>query len=644
MIKYFFKITLILLISVSNIVFGAIAPPKLTAHDTFEKAEEILKVHAKYKKIDPMVMARVFKIFIEKIDPLKVYLFQSEVDMYENPTESFLKTATEDYHHENFLFFSTLYDTFVKSIERRHRIEESISYKELPKGVEYKTIEAMGHPKSEEECKDKLRLIKALQEDALSHLSQDKQEKQRAFILKKRLNQEKEMITESDLQRARMVHAFFLKSVAEALDSHTTYFTPHEAKQFIIHIQQRLFGIGAILSDTMDGLSVEKVIKGGPAFKNKSLKKGDKIIAVNSTSIIGMDLSEAVDLIRGPKHTKVTLSIIRTENETKQTLDIDIVRDEIVVEESRYTAKTEPYGDGVIAHLHLHSFYSVPSASSFGDLKKEIVEIQKNHKLKGIILDLRNNGGGVLTEAINVASLFINKGVVAAIRTHTGDVSRIRNLSDNKLWDGPLIILTNKGSASASEIVALSLSDYGRAIIVGDTTTWGKGTHQSGTFFDASPDNVNPKGEYKVTGGVYYTVGGKSPQLTGVYSDIVVPGIYSKAEIGEKYAKFPLDNDAIDPLFVDDLLDVHPLYRFKIKKALQLNLQQKESITKYLPTLQHSSAERIRLNKDYQHFLQAIDSPSDSTYNEELYSQEDHQLSECMNIMKEFILLYDKDR
>lgn len=636
------KLFIIILFSTSCVLDAAIAPPKLTAHDTYEKSEEILKVHAKYKKIDNVIMSRIFKIFIDKIDPLKVYLLQSEIDKYINPSDNFLTVATEDYNHENFTFFSTLYGTFLQAIERRHSIEDSISYKNLPKAVEYKTIEEMGHPKCEEECKMKLRMIKALQEDAISNLSEDKQERQRAYILKKRLNQEKEMITESNLQRTRMVHAYFLKSVAEALDSHTTYFTPHEAKQFIVHIQQRLFGIGAVLSDTMDGLSVEKVIKGGPAFKDKSLKKGDKIIAVNNSSIIGMDLSEAVDLIRGPRRTKVILSIVRTEKETKQTFDVEIVRDEIVVEESRYTAKTEPYGDGVIAHLHLHSFYAVPTASSVKDLRKEILEIQKNHKLKGVILDLRNNGGGVLTEAINVASLFINKGVVAAIRTHTGDVSRIRNLSNNKLWNGPLIVLTNKGSASASEIVALSLSDYGRAIVVGDERTWGKGTHQSGTFFDAAPDRVNPKGEYKVTGGVYYTVGGKSPQLTGVPSDIVVPGIYAKAEIGEKYAKFPLANDAIDPLFQDDLKDIHPLYRFKIKKALQMDLQKKESIAKYLPALQKSSEERIKLNKDYQNFLKAIEDPTDKIYNEELYSQEDHQLAECINIMKEFILLHDK--
>ncbi|MCH9616951.1 MAG: hypothetical protein SP4CHLAM5_05380 [Chlamydiia bacterium] len=642
MTKIFSKTLLTLLLLGSCNIDAALPPPKLTAHDTYEKTEEILKVHAKYKKVDKMIIGRAFKIFIDKIDPLKVYLFEDEVDKYVNPTDKFLSTATEDYEHQNFTFFSALYGSFLKSIDRRNAIEAKISYENLPEAVEFKTIEEMGHPKNEKECMEKLRMIRALQQDSIALLDTEKQEHQRAFIEKKRKNREKELITESNLERTRMVHTFFLKSIAESLDSHTTYFTPHEAKQFLVHIQQRLFGIGALLRDTMDGLSIVKVLKGGPAFKNKSLKKGDKIIGVNGNSIIGMDMTEAVDLIRGPKRSKVTLSVVRTVEKVKKTINIDIIRDEIIVEESRYSAKTEPYGDGVIAHLHLHSFYGDQKTSSSKDLRREILEIQKKHKLKGVILDLRNNGGGFLEEAINTSSLFINKGVVAAIRMHTGDVRRLRNLNNNKIWDGPLVVLINKGSASASEIVTLALADYGRAIVCGSKQTYGKGTHQSGSFFASSPENVNQKGEYKVTGGVYYTVGGKTPQLTGVPSDIVIPGIYHKTEIGESLTKYPLENDSISPLFEDDLADLHPLYRYKVKKALQSNVQKQESVDEYLPILQKSSQDRIELNKDYQNFLKALDNPSDVSYSEELFTQEDLQLTECMNIMKEFIELHNK--
>lgn len=639
--KNFSKLFLTLLLLAASTLEATVAPPQLTAHDTYEKTQEMLKMHAKYKKVDAEILSRAFKIFIDKIDPLKVYLFESEVDKYTNPSKNFLTVAVEDFEHENFTFFSSLYSTFLKAVERRNSIESSILTENLPKGVNYKAIEELGHPKNMEECKHKLRLIKGLQEEAISCLEAEKQDKQRAFILRKRLNHEKELMCESNLERTRMVHVFFLKSIAEALDSHTTYFTPHEAKQFIVHIQQRLFGIGALLSESMDGLTVVKVIKGGPAYKGNLLKAEDKIIAVNHESIIGMDLTEAVDLIRGPRKTKVILSIIRTTEEAKQNFDVEIVRDEILVEESRYSSHVEPYGDGVIAHLHLHSFYGDPKNSSSKDLRNEILDLKKNHKLKGVILDLRDNGGGLLTEAINVASLFINKGVVAAIRTNQGDVNRLRNLNDNKVWDGPLMVLINKGSASASEIVAQSLSDYGRAVVAGSKHSYGKGTHQSGTFFDKTPDRVNPKGEYKVTGGVYYTVSGKSPQLSGVASDVVIPGIYSESEIGECFSKYPLENDTIAPLFEDDLADIHQLYRFRIKKALAKNLQVQESIQKYLPTLVKSSADRIATNKDYQNFLNALKNPTDKSYSEERFTQEDLQLTEAFNVMKEFILIYN---
>lgn len=638
--KILSKIFLIYLLLTSCVLNAAISPPKLTAHDTYTKTEEILKRHAKYKKINPELIGRAFKIFIDKIDPLKLYLFDNEVDKYKNPTDEFLKVAAEDYDHENFTFFSALYGTFLKAIERRNRIESNLTYDNLPKVVEYEAIEAMGHPKTEKECKEKLRLIRALQEDSIALLEADLQEKQHAYIQKKRLNREKEFIAESNLERTRMVHTLFLKSIAESLDSHTTYFTPHEAKQFLVHVQQRLFGIGAMLRDNMDGLLVVKVLKGGPTYKAKSLKKGDKIVGVNGTSIIGMDMTEAVEMIRGPKKSKVSLLVVRTKDGKRENINIDVTRDEIVVEESRYSHDIVPYGDGVIVHLHLHSFYETPKASSYKDLRDTLLNIKKEHKITGVILDLRSNGGGFLAQAVHVCSLFIDKGVVAAIKGPDGSIRRYRNLHDNKLWDGPLLVLINEGSASASEIVTGTLSNYGRAVVVGSKSSYGKGSFQSGTFFTATPENINPKGEYKVTGGVYYTVGGTTPQLTGVASNIVIPGIYAKTDLGERKSKYPLEPDSIPPLYEDDFADLHHLYRFKVKKALQSGVQKQESIQEYLPILKKSSEERITLNKDYQNFLEALENPSDPSYGDELFSQEDLQLTESINVMKEYIELY----
>ena len=640
MVKKFTNLFLTYLFTVTYTLSAAVPPPELTAHDTYAKTEEILQMHAKYKKVDKELISRAFKIFIDKIDPLKVYLYENEVVTYNNPSDKFLSNAVEDYDHQCFTIFSALYGTFLESIKRRNRIEESLSYENLPAAVEYETVEKMGHPKNEEECKKKLRLIRAIQEESIALLDKDKQKNQHAYILKKRLNRETEFLASSNLERTRMVHTLFLKSIAESMDSHTNYFTPHEAKQFLVHVQQRLFGIGALLRDNMDGLSVEKVIKGGPAYRAKLLKKGDKIVGVNGESIIGMDMNEAVEMIRGPKKSSVSLLVVRTKDGKKENITVHITRDEIVVEESRFSCNTIPYGDGAIVHLHLHSFYADPKTSSSKDLRKALLTAQKEHKIKGVILDLRSNGGGVLDEAINVCSLFIDKGVVAAIRKPTGDVRRYRNLYDNKIWSGPLVVAINKGSASASEIVSGALSDYGRAIVVGSEKSYGKGSFQTGTFFGATPDTINPKGEFKVTGGVYYTVSGGTPQLKGVSSDIVVPGIYAKTEVGEAKSKYPLEPDTIAPLFEDDLADLHPLYRYKVKKALQKGVQKQESVEEYLPILTKSSQERIALNKDYQNFLKALDNPSDPSYGDELFSQEDLQLTETVNVMKEFIELH----
>ena len=159
----------------------------------------------------------------------------------------------------------------------------------------------------------------------------------------------------------------------------------------------------------------------------------------------------------------------------------------------------------------------------------------------------------MLSQAVGVTGLFITKGVVVGIKDHTGSIQYLRDLDGKMLWDGPLIVLVNKASASASEIVAQTLQDYGRAIVVGDKNTYGKGSFQTFTLNTSKEGSVNPEGEYKVTRGRYYTVSGKTPQLKGVEADIIVPGPLSEMELGEAFAKYPLENDSIKANYDDDL-------------------------------------------------------------------------------------------
>ena len=301
----------------------------------------------------------------------------------------------------------------------------------------------------------------------------------------------------------------------------------------------------------------------------------------------------------------------------------------------------------MIGYIKLFSFYQDADSSSADDIAKAIEALKKEHNLKGLILDLRYNSGGILSQAVNIAGLFITKGVVVSIKDETGHVQHLRDLDGTTTWDGPLIVLINRASASASEIVAQALQDYGRALIIGDDHSFGKGSFQTFTLnTTAKNDDVNPEGEYKVTRGRYYTVSGKTPQLNGVLSSIVVPGALSESEIGEVFNKFPLDNDSIPPSFDDDLADIPYLQRNKIKKLYKFDLQQRLTLyDKYVENLKKNSSLRVKNNKNYQSFLKQLSKDADvEDESAEEFGQTDLQLAETYDIMKDLIFLEQQEK
>jgi carboxyl-terminal processing protease len=284
--------------------------------------------------------------------------------------------------------------------------------------------------------------------------------------------------------------------------------------------------------------------------------------------------------------------------------------------------------------------YQDPKYSSATDLLEAINSLKQEYNLKGIILDLRTNAGGLLPQAVSVAGLFMSKGVVVSVKDNKGNVQKLRNIESNVAWDGPLIILTSRASASASEIVAQTLQEYGRAIVVGDAETYGKGTFQTFTLETSHHGKVNPKGEYKVTRGRYYTVSGKSPQLVGVTADVLVPGIYSEAEFGEKYVKFPLETDAIEPSFNDDLNDIPEIHRRQVARLYKFNLQ--PVLTTYqplLPKLKANAAIRIQASKNYQNFITEIKKQNFYVDTMEEFGQGDLQLHEAIKLMQDLLCI-----
>lgn len=615
---------------------------EVSPEQTKAKLSEIMKAHATYKELTPELVKRTLVNYLEQLDPAKSYFIESDIEIWLHPSDVLVEKVLNDYKRSSFSTFSAINEQMIKAIHRRRDLDKKMDATNLPKKVDPTQFKDMIWVKNEEALVDRIAKIKSLQTDSAEKLTEDLKDRSLQRIAKRQLKTEEKYLNPDPIFREQLLLTEVLKAIASSLDAHTAYFTKDEATQFMIGVQQKLQGIGAQLRDDLNGFTIMKIIDGSPAAANKLLKVKDRIIAVDKEPVVGMDITDAVELIRGLPDTSVLLTVIR-ENEKKEEekLDISILRGDVVLKETRYESSFEPFGDGVIQTLRLYSFYQDETSSSADDLSKALESVKKEHSVKGVILDLRYNSGGLLSQAVNVAGLFITKGIVASIKDDTGQVQHLRNLNTAIGWDGPLIVLVNRASASASEIVAGTLQDYGRALIVGDDHTYGKGSFQTFTLNTTKSGSVNPQGEYKVTRGRYYTVSGKTPQLTGVASDIIVPGALSEMEIGEKFAKYPLESDRIKQNFDDDLSDVSFFQRERVKALYKFDLQPRMTTYKpFLERLKSNSTERIANSKNFQTFLKEI--KSNKTFEEDevdLFGLTDLQLAEAHNVMTDLLYL-----
>lgn len=339
----------------------------------------------------------------------------------------------------------------------------------------------------------------------------------------------------------------YLSAFARAFDPHTEFLSPNNREDFEINMKLSLQGIGAMLSSEDGAAKVERLIPGGPAELDGRLQPGDKIIAVaqgdeEAVDVLHWPLYKTVRLIRGDKGSKVVLTVIPNSDPSGSTLTkIDLIRDEVKLEEQAAKGELRTVTDeagrtNLVGVITLPDFYADFKGGEDGEARsctRDVLRILNEHLAagaQGIILDLRNNGGGSLTEAIEMTGLFIESGPVVQVR----DRRKVRALYDRDpsvVYDGPLVVLVNRLSASASEILAGALQDYGRAIIVGDSKTHGKGTVQ--TLTDLS--SANPQlGSVKVTTASFYRIAGGSTQLRGVIPDIVIPSFMETLELGEE--------------------------------------------------------------------------------------------------------------
>ena len=345
----------------------------------------------------------------------------------------------------------------------------------------------------------------------------------------------------------------FVNSFVSQFDPHTFYFKPDDKEKFDVSISGKFDGIGARLSRADGNVKIVDIIIGGPVWRDKLLDVGDVIIAVGQgddelLSIYGMKLDDSIKLIKGPAGTVVTLRVKKIDGQIQ---DVKIKRDEVELEETFAKSTVISKNDNNYGYISLPKFYAdfdnYKNRNSANDVKNEIIKL-KNNGIQGLILDLRNNGGGSLQTVVEMTGLFIEKGPVVQVKSIGNRKKVLYDRDPQVYWDGPLVLLINEMSASASEIISAALQDYNRAIIIGSEKSFGKGTVQNIVDLNRFINNTDyDMGALKVTTDIFYRINGESVQLEGVQSDIIIPDSYMYIFNGERDEKNPIKWDKIGP-------------------------------------------------------------------------------------------------
>nr|WP_027137191.1 carboxy terminal-processing peptidase [Gaetbulibacter saemankumensis] len=511
-----------------------------------------------------------FNNYIEIIDPVKRYFYQSDLKEF----EKFKFSLDEQIKTSDITFFNLVHERILKRIAEGKAIYKEI----LSKPFDYSREESfdtdydkIDYVSSKSEMKERwrqqLKFSTLTNYDDLFEQEKNAKEKDASYVMKTEAEIEKEARESTmksldiyfndnidDLRREDWF-AIYVNTMVEEFDPHTYYLAPKNKEDFDERMSGKLEGIGARLQKRMDYIKVIELISGGPAWRGNELEVEDLILKVKQededypVNIVGMRINDAIKYIKGPKGSKVTLTVKKVDGTIK---DITIVRDVIEISET-YAKSSLIKKDGrTFGVINLPSFYvdfqDYKNINAAKDVKAEIEHL-KADGMKGLILDLRNNGGGSLPTVVEMAGLFIKDGPVVQVRStgKTKEVLRDRNASIS--WDGPLVVLVNEISASASEIMAAAMQDYKRAIIIGGKQTYGKGTVQNVINLNNMLRNntTGDLGALALTTQKYYRINGGSVQLEGVKSDIMLPGRFSFIDVGEKDKPNPLPYDEIDP-------------------------------------------------------------------------------------------------
>ncbi len=531
--------------------------------------------HFVKKEINDDFSRKVFNEYLNILDPYKRYFYKSDIEEF----RKYKDQLDDKFINAEIDFFDLTYNRGQKRFN-----ESKLIYKEiLSNPFDYQMdedfnadFESLDYVKNKSEMKNRWRKqLKFSSIESYNDLleEQEKELKNDSTYVKKSNSEIEVESRESTLKTLNEMYdfyeditrsdwfSFYLNSFVEQYDPHTIYYNPEAKDRFDVDISGNYAGIGARLSKKFDKIEVVEVISGGPAWRQNLLEVGDIILKVRqddqdqseSTSILGMPISDAVKLIKGPKGTNVILTLKKVDGEV---VDLKIKRDIVLLEETYLRSSIVNKHDNLYGFINLPKFYidfdNSNSRDAARDVKKEILRL-KNLGVKGLVLDLRNNGGGSLKTVVEMAGLFIQEGPIVQVRSMDKESKILRDKDRSIVWEGPLVILVNEFSASASEILAAAMQDYKRAIIIGSKQTYGKGTVQNVLDLNKMVrSNTNGDlGALKFTTQKYYRINGGSTQLEGVKSDIVVPDKYTYVDFGEKDQENPLEWDMIEPVPYD---------------------------------------------------------------------------------------------
>jgi len=524
------------------------------------------KGHYQSQDINDQLSLKVFNSYLEMIDPQKKYFLDSDFKEF----KKYEKLIDDQWLSYDLTFFNLTHDRLVQRINEVELFLPSLFKKTFEFDSDEKInvdFENLSFPKNDKERKERWRKqlksmldlydIKILDQKKLIESNSDYVKKSNSDLLNESLEIVNDNINDifdlmNDLERKDWF-SNYVNSFVTQYDPHTVYFKPEDKDRFDVNISGRFDGIGARLQKRDGGIEIVQIILGGPLWKDKKIEAGDEIIKVGEpgkdpVNVIGMRIDDAIKLIKGPKGTVVELTVRRkVDNEIKT---FPITRDEVVLEESYAKSTLIKKDNKTYGLITLPKFYvdfnDYKEINCASDVKKEIINLKKEG-IEGLVLDLRNNGGGALQTVVDMTGLFIETGPIVQVKSIGNRKKVLYDKDPSVFWDGPLVILVNQMSASASEIMAAALQDYERAVVIGSDNTFGKGTVQNVLDLNRFLSNSDfDLGALKITTEKFYRINGGSVQLKGVESDIVTPNTYSHIEIGEADEKNPLKWDQID--------------------------------------------------------------------------------------------------